>query len=49
MRTTMFIEPKDEAEAMRVALEEGGLARAWMALRAGIALALNPTDTRLVF
>src|SRR5207344_1606776 len=44
-----FAGPRDETDAMRVALGDDARARRRQALRAGLALALNPNDTQQVF
>jgi ubiquinone biosynthesis protein COQ4 len=49
MFTQILTGPRDEAEAMQVALTGTVLDRAQLALRAGIALALNTQDTQQVF
>src|SRR5262245_20187724 len=41
--------PDSEEDAMRRVLEGGVLARTSLAIRAGLALALDPDDTRQVF
>ena len=49
MRTMIGVGPRDEAEAVQIALQGGAFARMRMALRAGLSLALNPNDTQQVF
>jgi len=49
MWTQLLAGPRDEAEAMRVALAGNALARARLSIRAGLALAVDPNDTRQVF
>jgi ubiquinone biosynthesis protein COQ4 len=49
MWTQILARPKDEADAMQVALTGSAFDRAWLALGAGLALSLDPNDTRQVF
>jgi ubiquinone biosynthesis protein COQ4 len=49
MLTRILSAPRDEAEAMQIALTGTRLERTQLGLRAGIALALDTTDTRQVF
>jgi hypothetical protein len=49
MWTQLLARPKDEAEAMQVALTGSAFDRARLALGAGLALSLDPSDTRQVF
>lgn len=45
----LFTGPKNELEAMELALSDRLLPRIWEGLRSGIALALDPDDTQQVF
>lgn len=49
MRTTRLETTIDEERAFRIALKGSWLSRRWLALRAGIALARDPSDTKQVF
>jgi len=49
MWTQRLARPRDEAEAMEVALTGSAFDRARLALGAGLALSLDPNDTRQVF
>jgi len=49
MLTQVFAGPRDEADAMQVALAGSAAARLALALRSGLKLALDTTDTRQVF